>query len=289
MKRYCFTLVAVAAITLSGVAQNPYFTSKELADGTNFLPPPPDSTSVQFANDMNCYFLGKSLRDTERGQQALNHANGVYTYICSIFSPVFGLTITPTATPAIYTMLSNSLKTCSNACSTTKTHYRRRRPFQTFNEPMATGESLTATSFPSSHSAKGWMVALLLSELNPAAQEALLKLGYEYGQSRVIVGAHWQSDVDAARMIGSATYARLRTSPRFVEEMAAAQAEYARLTSAAAPQAAPATTTAMNDVPADTDDDDIDNDQWYTITGQPATPATQGIVVTRNRKSVRKN
>ncbi|MBQ7690291.1 MAG: phosphatase PAP2 family protein [Muribaculaceae bacterium] len=288
MKHFVITLATVAAIAFCSGAQNPYFTIKELADGTNYLPAPPDTTSVLYANDMNCYFLGKALRDTERGQVAVSHANGVYTHICAIFSPAFGLNITPTATPAIYTMLANSLKTCSNACSSTKTHYRRRRPFQVFNDPLGTGETLSATSFPSSHSAKGWIVALLLSELNPAAQEALLKLGYEYGQSRVIVGAHWQSDVDASRMIGSATYARLRTSPRFVEEMAAAQAEYARLTgTAAAPQAAPETTTAIDSVSADGDDDDTD--QWYTITGQPATPATQGIVVSRNRKTVRKN
>ena len=230
MKHFLITLAAMAAVVLTAGAQNPYFTVNELADATNYLPAPPDTTSVQYAADMNSYFLGKALRDTERGQEAVSHANGVYTRICEIFSPAFGLTITPTATPAIYTVLANSLKTCSNACTSVKTHYRRRRPFQVFNDPLGTDETLSATSFSSSHSAKGWMMALLLSELNPAAQEALLKLGYEYGQSRVIVGAHWQSDVDTARLIGSATYARLRTSPRFVEEMAAAQAEYARLT-----------------------------------------------------------
>ena len=283
MNRIAFFL-AVAAMTVAASAQSPYFSTKELADGVNYLPTPPDTTSTQYANDMSIYFQSKALRDTERGTEAINHANGVYTHICSIFSPAFGLTITPNGTPAIYTMLANSLKTCSNACSTTKTHYRRRRPFQVFNEPVATGEALSATSFPSSHSAKGWMVALLLSELNPAAQEALLKLGYEYGQSRVIVGAHWQSDVDAARLIGSATYARIHSHARFLEEMAAAKEEYARLTGASAPRQDPTLpTTVIDDV---VDDEDPTATQWYTITGQPASPTTQGIVVGKVGKRI---
>ena len=36
--------------------------------------------------------------------------------------------------------------------------------------------------------------------------------GYMYGESRVIVGAHWQSDVDAGRLVASVAYAKLHTS-----------------------------------------------------------------------------
>ena len=59
-------------------------------------------------------------------------------------------------------------------------------------------------SYPSSHAAAGWAVALVLSELNPDRAEPILKRGYEYGQSRVIAGYHYQSDVDAARLAASA-------------------------------------------------------------------------------------
>jgi membrane-associated phospholipid phosphatase len=36
------------------------------------------------------------------------------------------------------------------------------------------------------------------------------KRGFELGESRVICGYHWQSDVDAARIVGSAVVATLR-------------------------------------------------------------------------------
>ena len=71
-------------------------------------------------------------------------------------------------------------------------------------------------------------MALILTEINPAAQDELLKLGYEWGQSRVIAGYHWQSDVNASRMLAAACYARLHACPEFLADMAAAREEFQR-------------------------------------------------------------
>lgn len=42
------------------------------------------------------------------------------------------------------------------------------------------------------------------------------------------MGAHWQSDVDAGRVVGSAAVARMHASPEFQADMAAAKAEFAK-------------------------------------------------------------
>ena len=52
---------------------------------------------------------------------------------------------------------------------------------------------------------------------------------YYWGQSRVIAGYHWQSDVDASRMLAAACYARLHACEAFVEDMAAARKEFQKL------------------------------------------------------------
>ena len=54
--------------------------------------------------------------------------------------------------------------------------------------PSAEKGHLNNGSYPSGHTVCGWGMALLLAEINPAAQDALLKYGYEWGQSRVIAG-----------------------------------------------------------------------------------------------------
>ncbi len=50
-----------------------------------------------------------------------------------------------------------------------------------------------------------------------------------YGESRVITGAHWQSDVDASRVVASIGYAKLQSSPEFRAQMEKAKAEFISL------------------------------------------------------------
>jgi acid phosphatase (class A) len=86
-------------------------------------------------------------------------------------------------------------------------------------------------SYPSGHSARGWAIALVLAEINPANQDAILKRGIDYGESRVIAGYHYQSDVDAARLAASATVARLHADDAFAKQMVKAKKEFARIIS----------------------------------------------------------
>jgi len=85
-------------------------------------------------------------------------------------------------------------------------------------------------SYPSGHTMRGWVTALLLAEIAPERADTIFARGWMYGESRVIEGAHWQSDVDVSRAAASIAYAALQTSSAFREQMEAAKAEYARLT-----------------------------------------------------------
>jgi len=84
-------------------------------------------------------------------------------------------------------------------------------------------------SYPSGHTATAWATALILSELNPASADALFARAYKYSESRVIVGAHWQSDIEAGRLVAAIGYAQLHNSPEYCEQMARAKAELNRL------------------------------------------------------------
>ena len=99
----------------------------------------------------------------------------------------------------------------------------RPRPYMVFHEPTLVPEDEEDLShngsYPSGHTTLGWSSALILCEINPAAQDAILKEGFEYGQSRVIAGFHWQSDVDAARVVASAAFARIHTSPAYLKQL----------------------------------------------------------------------
>jgi len=208
-----------------------YFTAREMPDMLKWCPAPPDTVGTAFAYDIMQYMWGKQMRqDKERAAIATRDA--VYGLDCIIreFSEPFGMTISKEETPEIYKVLRDATATCDSICTLPKRHYMRRRPFMRMHEQTLYPADEPALrkngSYPSGHTILGWSAALLLSEINPDRADTLLARGYMYGESRVIVGAHWQSDVDAGRLAASAAYARLHTSDRFLEQMRLARQEY---------------------------------------------------------------
>jgi acid phosphatase (class A) len=53
--------------------------------------------------------------------------------------------------------------------------------------------------------------------------------GWEFGQSRIICNAHWQSDVNQGGLMGAAAVARLHADSGFLEDLAVAKNEIANL------------------------------------------------------------
>lgn len=222
-------LLAVSTIASAQSYDDAYVTRDELPNGTIFLPAPPDTTDAAFFNDWLVYNRGLEKRPTPRGEQAQADAEYSWSYMAKYYSKAMGFEISPEKTPAIYRLLCRAANTGGDATYKPKRHYMRRRPFMVFNQHTMTPDHEPGLSrngsYPSGHTSMGWATALVLAEVNPAAQDSILLLGYEYGQSRTIVGAHWQSDVDAGRVTASAAVARMHCSPDFQADMAAAKAE----------------------------------------------------------------
>jgi acid phosphatase (class A) len=55
-----------------------------------------------------------------------------------------------------------------------------------------------------------------------------------FGQSRIVCGVHWKSDVEAGRVVGAAVVARLHAEPVFAAQLAAARKEVAAARAAGA-------------------------------------------------------
>ena len=240
MKKYIILSAALFLAAVMGHAQEVYFTTDQLPDLIQSLPAPPDSLSHGFAYDVMQYQWGKAQRpDSVRAEMARRDAVWTYEALLGELAGPFGLALSKEATPAIWTVLVNSLATTDQMRVAPKAFYHRRRPFEVFNEKMLTGEEAALSgegSYPSGHTMRGWTAALLLAQINPAAADGLYARAWKYGESRVIAGAHWQSDVDVTRVAASIGFSRLQTSDRFLAEMARAQEEFRRLTTAVGQQ-----------------------------------------------------
>ncbi len=229
--RLALTLVCIFPV-LTGCAHaqtKGFLTEQTAPDSLAILPPPPAENSAAFTNDRAQYYQTRILPDRLRTERAASDAD--YKNINLAFSFAFGRTISPQTTPQLWKLLQGVLQDSHDfAMRSAKNHYQRLRPFVVFHDHTCTpekDEKMAKTgSYPSGHASFGWATALVLAQINPARQTEILRRGYDFGQSRVICGAHWQSDVDSGRLMGAAVYARLQTSAAFRQQLAAAQAEF---------------------------------------------------------------
>lgn len=231
---YTRNVIALTFITLSFgcLAQDHpgYLNFDTAPDGLALLPPPPAEGSLAFSLDKENYLTAHKVLKTPRGLQAMADADMSVENVLHTFSPSYGQTLSVKTTP--YTVkIIDALRFDAGLSSTqsTKVKYQRVRPFDYYHVQSCTpdldNELKKNGSYPSGHAAAGWAIALVLSEIKPGRQPALLAQGYEYGQSRVICGVHWQSDVDAARLLASAMIAKLHADPLFISDLEQAKKE----------------------------------------------------------------
>lgn len=237
-------LLASLVATLTGCAEIPPSTTPEnvpggrpghvigylkpgnIPDSNAFLPPPPARGSAAFAADEEAYRGTRALRDTPRWHWAAKDADLGSDASLSAFACALGQPISGTETPHIKALLSRLRADTALATASAKKAYQRQRPYLAHGDTSCTpDEHHKADSYPSSHSAIGWVWALMLAEIAPQRGDILLRRGLAFGDSRIICGVHWKSDVEAGRLIGAATFSRLHSEPDFVAQMKFARKE----------------------------------------------------------------
>ena len=208
-----------------------YLPRQSLVDSLALLPPPPVTGSSAQAADDEVRRAVLRWRDTPRWKWATRDAELRFPQSASRFACALGVPITTTATPNLVTLLQRTVADAGLATYRAKDHYKRVRPFVSAGEPMCdpAHEAMLRNdgSYPSGHAAIGMAWALVLADLAPDRVDALLQRGLVFGQSRVICNVHWQSDVDAGRLVAAAVVAQLHSQPEFVAQLSVARAEVA--------------------------------------------------------------
>jgi acid phosphatase (class A) len=180
--------------------------------------------------DDEIYRKTRELRDTPRWVLAREDADMVFPQAAAVFSCALNAPITEEDTPHLLILMRRAMSDAVQSTFPAKNHFKRPRPFAVKREASCTPEwesRLRDDSYPSGHAAFGWAWALILCEIDPDHTDAILRRGLSLGQSRVICGVHWQSDVMAGYLVGAATVARLHADPSFRADLEAAKAELA--------------------------------------------------------------
>lgn len=209
-----------------------YLKREELPDSLALLPAPPAEGSQAQAADGEAFRTLTALRNGPRGALAVKDANLQFPQAASIFSCALDVNISEQATPSLNLLLRRTMRDAGRATRKAKDAYQRPRPFMVFHSTTCTPDDEAHLrqdgSYPSGHSALGWAWALVLTAIAPDRADALLQRGRAFAQSRAVCGMHWKSDIEAGRLIGSATVARLHDKAEFTAQMAAAKDEIAQ-------------------------------------------------------------
>ena len=222
-----FLLLAACATTgradrsLTAPGAGSYIAAAHL-DASHFLPPPPPPDSPAQAADLAQVKADQALKGRPRWIQAQSDDDpSPYRAFGPVLGPGFTTARTP-RTAALFDVLFADVKSLT---APAKNVYGRPRP-PLVDRSIETCKMLEPSkSYPSGHASRGWMMALVLSDMVPEKADAILARGRDYGDSRVVCAQHFPSDVEAGRLIGAAVYATAKSDPAFARDFAAARAE----------------------------------------------------------------
>ncbi|AIT09741.1 hypothetical protein LO80_07030 [Candidatus Francisella endociliophora] len=236
MKKIIILLSAI--YTVIAFAGEGFLPDNELPNSLEILPPPPIMVPIAgskashpaFAEDQKIsqeifidktFFNGNKISQSRLNQAVSDADTSVETFV-NIF-------IDPLNIPneqAIKQVLINNQELIDkvthdgkNSTNAAKDAYARERPYSFYDEAVCTGDPDPHHSYPSAHSTRGMVVAYTIADLLPSEYRAqILARGMDYGDSRVICGAHWRSDIQAGRVMANAVYSALKANNSFNQE-----------------------------------------------------------------------
>ncbi len=220
-----------------------YLGPDHLPDHTAFLPPPPAVDSVLGKADLALFEETRKLENGPRWQLATNDDHIDRRSMLANFSCAVGVDLAAAETPALSRVLIRSGADLFPVIGAAKDTYQRPRPFVTEQGPVCITPSedfAQSGSYPSGHAASGWLYALLLAEIDPTDAAAIVNRGRAFGESRVVCGVHYLTDIEGGRLTASALVAALHGTPEFETDVAAARAELTTLRAANAAKRAAA-------------------------------------------------
>jgi acid phosphatase (class A) len=232
-------------------ARNDAYVRPTQVDMVALLPPPPAANSAAEQRDVAAVL---DAQRAARVQHRVEHAIEDAKINCGHFADVLGAALDGASAAKALAFLNRAAQQGAALTGAPKRYWHRQRPYVVSarverladvspNAPLAVTvrsacgpnaqlpsraaaeEALARVSYPSGHSAYGTVCAILLADMVPEKRAELFERGRDYGHSRLVVGAHFPTDVAAGRTVGTVAVALMMQEPKFQRDYAAARAQ----------------------------------------------------------------
>jgi acid phosphatase (class A) len=230
--------LALAGGTEAAEPAQPYLKDGAL-DAAAVLPPPPKADSAGQAADAATYAATRALAGSPRWYLATSDVPSGVGALLDDFSCAAGRRLDPAGLPALAALLARTRRDVVVVVRDAKARFARPRPHLGNDAPLCVDRSEAldrSFAYPSGHATEGWTFGLVLAALMPERAASLLARARIYGESRIVCGVHWASDVEAGRLAGSALFAALVGDPAFRADLDRARGELAAAPAGPAPE-----------------------------------------------------
>lgn len=243
--------IALCLLLSTGEAQaqtkSGYLAKTDLPAIMDWVPAPPATGSIREAADLDAYLASRALVTEPRGATAT--ADNVYAPkdVILRFRDALGFDLNDQNAPRLVAVMDRVMLDEEATLAPMKqpvTSGGRIRPYVRFASLAACPHGVDDSkyglaksgSYPSGHALLSWTWALLLAEAVPSRSNQLMTEGYQFGESRLVCGFHFPSDLEAGRYVASALVARLHADTAFARDWDRAKREIAKAERAAPPK-----------------------------------------------------
>jgi acid phosphatase (class A) len=209
------------AVAVAARADSPHYFDPAPFDPVKLIPPPPSEHSGEDHVELDLLIVLQQMRTPAE----ISRCQSEQKLTIDAFQTVLGPWCTSQNLPHAAKLFVAVAKDSKPILDAVKNHYQRPRPAHEDDKVHPSIDDDASFAYPSGHSTRGTMYALLLAELFPEHREALLERGREIGWDRVIAGLHHPSDIVAGRVLGQALAQALLADPKFQADFAAMKKE----------------------------------------------------------------
>jgi len=218
-----FASIAILLLCLALPVQAEFISPADV-DLLALMPPPPAEGSVQAKIDLDGAWMTQAAANNPK-TQAEARAD-VEETVFRFGGGLFGDKFTKENLPKTAAFFPKVLADGNAVVDHAKDVWGRARPCQAHADRItALLPCPKSASHPSGHATFAYEMAVLLSNIVPEKRAELFERAGYYAQSRVIVGAHYPSDIEAGHLVGTVTAYAMMQNPAFQQEMAAVKAE----------------------------------------------------------------
>lgn len=148
------------------------------------------------------------------------------------FAPAVGDFFLPGQLPKTEAFFNRVQTDAEAVTDNAKDFYKRPRPYVA-DPGLANGKLEKSFSYPSGHSTRSMVLALVLANLFPDKRDAIIAEARAIGWHRVEIARHYSTDIYAGRVLAEAIVHQMKKSDAFKQDFAEVKAELAAAQTAA--------------------------------------------------------